>query len=107
MKLMVHFAGEERINTGAIHKGFLSNIISDISREMFPNGAPIDSMLNVYNGWFRICGEIVVVSLVNGGLLPCFLDECVYQMLVDPQSVNIQNFDMSKHLTGSEIQLIK
>ena len=40
---MVHFAGEDRIDTGAIHKKFLSNIISDISREMFPNGAPVDS----------------------------------------------------------------
>ena len=67
MKLMVHFAGEERTDTGAFHKEFLSNIISDISREMFPNGAPIDSMLNVHSGWFRICGEIVVVSLVKWG----------------------------------------
>ena len=50
MQLMVHFAGEERIDTGAIHKEFLSNIISDISREMFPNGGPVDSMLNVNNG---------------------------------------------------------
>ena len=50
MKLMVHFAEEEGIDTGAIHKEFLSSIISDISREMFPNGAPIDSMLNVHNG---------------------------------------------------------
>ena len=107
MKLMVHFAGEEGIDTGAIHKEFLSNIISDISREMFPNGAPVDSMLNVHNGWFRMCGEIVVVSLVNGGPPPCFLDESVYQMLVDPQSVDIQNLNISKHLTSSEIEFIK
>ena len=107
MKLMVHFAGEEGIDTGAIHKEFLSNIISDISREMFPNGAPIDSMLNVDNGWFRISGEIVVVSLVNGSPPPCFLDESVYRMLVDLQSVDIQNLNISKHLTSSEIEFIK
>ena len=98
MKLMVRFAGEEEIDTGAIHKEFLSNIISDISREMFPNGGPVDSMLSVHNGCFRMCGEIVVVSLVNGGPPPCFLDESVYQMLVDPQSVDIQNLNISKHL---------
>ena len=68
MKLRVHFAGEEGSDTGAIHKEFLSNIISDISRKMFSYGAPIDSMLNVHNGWFTICGEIVAVSLVNGVL---------------------------------------
>ena len=107
MKLMVHFAWEEGIDTGAIHKEFLSNIIPDISREMFPNGAPIDSMLNVHNGWFRICGEIVVVSLVNGGPPPCFLDESVYRMLADLQSVDIQNLNISKHLTSSEIEFLK
>ena len=104
---MVYFAGEEGIDTGAIHKEFLSNIILDISREMFPNGAPIDSMLNVHNGWFRISGEIVVVSIVNGGPPPCFLDESVYRMLVDFQSVDIQNLNILKHLTSSEIEFIK
>ena len=107
MKLMAHFAGEGGTDTGAIHKEFLSNIILDISREMFPNGAPIDSMLNVHNGWFRICGKIVVVSLVNGSLPPRFLDESVYQMLVDLQSVDIQNLNISKHLTSSEIEFIE
>ena len=74
---------------------------------MFPNGAPIDSMLNVHNGWFRICGEIIVVSLVNGGPPPCFLDEIVYRMLVDLQSVDIQNLNISKYLTSSETEFIK
>ena len=102
---MVHFAGEEGIDTDAIHKEFFS--ISDVSREMFPNGAPIDSMLNVHNIWFRICGEIVFFSLVNGGPPPCFLDESMYRMLVDLQSVDIQSLNISKHLTSSEIELIK
>ena len=94
MKIMVQLAGEEETDTNAIHKEFLSNIISDISSEMFSNGAPIDSMLNVHDGWFRMCVEIVVVSLVNGGPRPRFLDESVYRMLVDPQSVDIQNFNI-------------
>ena len=52
-------------------------------------------------------GEIVVVSLVNGGPPPCFLDESVYRMLVDPQSVDIQNLSMSKHLTSSGTEFMK
>ena len=74
---------------------------------MFSNGAPVDSMLNVHNDWFRMRGEIVVVSLIKGGPPPCFLDESVYQMLVDPQPVDIQNLNISKHLTSSEIEFIK
>ena len=80
MKLMVHFAEEGRgLILVAIHKEFLLNI----SREMFPNRPPIDSTLKVHNGWFRICGEIVVVSLVNGGPPPCSFSESLYRMLVD------------------------
>ena len=54
-----------------------------------------------------MCGEIVVVSLVNGGSPPFFLDGSVYQMLADHQSVDIQNLNISKHLTNSEIEFIK
>ena len=57
MKLMVHIAGEEGIDTGAIYKEFRSSIISGISREMLPNGAPVDSMLNVHNGWLECVGK--------------------------------------------------
>ena len=57
MKLMVHIAGEEGIDTGTIYKEFRSSIISDISREMLPNGAPVDSMLNVHNGWLECVGK--------------------------------------------------
>ena len=74
---------------------------------MFPNEAPIDSMLNVHNGWFRICGERVVVSLVNGGPPPCFLDESLYRMLVDLQSADIQNLNILKYLKNSEIDFMK
>ena len=53
-------------------------------------------MLNVRNGWFRICGEIVVVLLINGGPSPFFLDESVYRMLVDIQVVDILKLGLSK-----------
>ena len=42
-----------------------------------------------------------------GGPPPCFLNESVYRMLVDLQSVDIQNLNISKHLTSSEIEFIK
>ena len=51
--------------------------------------------------------KIVVVSLVTGGPPPFFLDESVYRMLVDLQSVDIQHLNISKHLTNSEIEFLK
>ena len=61
---------------------------------VFPEGARIDSMLYVHNGCFKICGEITVVSLVNGGLPPCFFEENVYKMLCNPNSVDLQNLNI-------------
>ena len=103
MKLMVHYAGEGGIDTGAITKEYLSETISNIPSCVFPEGAPIDSMLYVHNGYFRICGEIAVVSLVNGGPPPCFFEENVYKMLCDPNSVDLQNLSMKEHLTSKEV----
>ena len=77
MKLMVHYDGEEGIDMGAFTKEYLSETISNISSCVFNEGAPIDSMLYVHNGYFRICGEITVVSLVSGGPPPCFFEENV------------------------------
>ena len=104
MKLMVHYAGEDGIDTGAITKEYLSETISNISSCLFLEGAPIDSMLYMHNGYFRICGEITVVSLVNGGPPPCFFEENVYKMLCDPNSVDLQNLSMKEHLTSKEVE---
>lgn len=82
--LRVHFSGEDGIDSGAMAKEFLDRATTEIACSMFPNGAPVDSMLNVHNGKFKTCGQIVAVSIVQGGPPPRFLDECVYQMLADP-----------------------
>ena len=104
MKLMVHYAGEDGTDMGAITKEYLSETISNISSCVFPEGALIDSMLYVHNGYFRICGEITIVSLVNGGPPPCFFEENIYKMLSDPNSVDLQNLSMKEHLTRKEVE---
>ena len=60
-------------------------------------------MLYVHNGYFRICGDSTVVSLVNGGPPPCFFEENVCKMLCDPNSVDLQNVCMKEHLTSKEV----
>ena len=60
---------------------FLAEVISDMGREMFPDGSPTDSTYYVQNSTFRTCGEIVVVSLAQGGPPPCFLEQCVYESM--------------------------
>lgn len=64
-------------------KEFFVQVILDMGNIMFVGGIFVNFIYNVQNGFFQFCGEIVVVSLVQGGLLFCFLDECVYDMLVN------------------------
>ena len=61
-------------------------------------------MLYLHNGYFRICGESTVVSLVNGGPQTCCFEENVYKMLCDPNSVDLQNLCMREHLTSKEVE---
>ena len=72
--LRVHYSGEAGIDTGAMSQEFLAQVISDMGREMFPDGSPTDSTYHVQNGNYRTCGEIVAVSLAQGGPPPCFLE---------------------------------
>ena len=77
----MHFNGEAGIDTGAMSQEFLAEVISDMGREMFPDGSPTDSTYYVQNGTFRTCGEIVAVSLAQGGPPPCSLEQWVYESM--------------------------
>ena len=81
---MVHYAGEDGIDTGAFTKEYLSENISNISSCAFFEGSPIDSMLFVQNGYFRICGEITNASLVSGDHRHVFLKKMFTKCSVIP-----------------------
>ena len=101
--LKVHFNGEAGIDTGAMSQEFLAEVISDMGREMFPDGSPTDSTYYVQNGTFRTCGEIVAVSLAQGGPPPCFLEQCVYESM--SKSIDMISIEESD-LTTKEQQLL-
>ncbi|MEO0685726.1 MAG: hypothetical protein AAFY76_11955 [Cyanobacteria bacterium J06649_11] len=82
-RLMVHFAGEDGIDDGALSKTFLTNAIYQIASSVFNGGVPKDSMLHVQNGDFRACGQIVAYSLTHDGPPPCFLDNSMVSLLFD------------------------
>ena len=102
--LKVHFNGEAGIDTGAMSQEFLAEVISDMGREVFPDGSPIDSTYYVQNGTFRTCGEIVAVSLAQGGPPPCFLEQCAYESM--SKSIDMISIEESD-LTTKELQLLK
>lgn len=71
---------------------------------MFPHGSPINSSLHVQNGDFRACGQLVAVSLAQGGTPPCFLEKCAY----DAMFTDVDMMDTSdEHLTTREVSLLE
>ena len=102
--LRVHYSGENGIDNGAIALEFLERCIQDMGQIIFPDGAPVTSSYHVQNGTFRTCGEIVAVSLAQGGPPPCFLEQCSYEAA-------FKEIDMMKigeeHLTTKENQLLE
>lgn len=63
------------------HKNFYPCATHEIGKQFFPGGVPVDSMLHVHDGFFLACGQIVAVSLVQGGSPPRFLTEGSFQLL--------------------------
>ena len=102
--LRVRYSGENGVDSGALSQEFLAQLINDMGLAVFPDGAPINSLYNVHNKSFKTCGEIIAVSLAQGGPAPSFLDESVYQLMLDPD-VNIGNLDVDRHFTAKDKEL--
>ena len=77
--------GESGIDTGALSKGFLANLIQEIGHKFFPLGVPIDSMLHVVNRFLKCYGESAAVSIAQGGPTPNFLHEKMYDLLTNKE----------------------
>lgn len=96
----------EETSDGALAREYLTRAVSDIAKIMFPTGAPTDSMLHVHNSNFKTCGQFAAVSIVQGGPAPRFLEENVYNMLIDP-NVAMGEPSAEKHLTTAEKQILE
>ena len=60
----------------------LSDMMETIERKLFHAGKPISSTVSMMNGDFRIAGELMVMSVLQGGPAPCFLHSNVFCYLV-------------------------
>jgi hypothetical protein len=104
--LRVQYCGERGIDTGAMSQEFLANTIRYIGKAMFPDGAPINSMSHVHNQYFHTCGQIVAVSLAQGGPTPNFMDGSVYQLMVKVDEIDINNLS-DVHFTNKDKKMLQ
>nr|XP_005168586.1 uncharacterized protein LOC541543 isoform X1 [Danio rerio] len=92
--LKVTFLGEAGVDTGALRKEFLTEMISGIETRLFEGEdgkgkMPKYSINDLDNGLFRVAGEIFAVSLAQGGPAPRFLQEWCYNYLLSGNLENI------------------
>ena len=82
--LHLKYMGESGIDTGAMAKKFLSNVVQ-MGSAMFPNGASVDSTYDIQNGNLRSCSKIAATSIVQGGPAPHFLDDRLHTTCLSNQ----------------------
>ena len=79
---------------------------------VFPDGVPIESTSFVQCGNFRTCGEIIAVSLAQGGPPPFFLQQCSYEAIyksIDMTNIEDENLSSTelKHITEVRSDCVK
>ncbi|XP_041841563.1 uncharacterized protein LOC121639995 [Melanotaenia boesemani] len=80
--LNVSFFGEAGVDNGALRKEFLTEMVAKIETRFFEGPphqkSPRYSLTDFDNGFFRTIGEILAVSLAQGGPAPAFFSPWVY-----------------------------
>jgi hypothetical protein len=99
--ISVKYHGEDGIDTGALAREFFADVMTEIGNRLFPDGSPTNSILYVQNWTFRTAGEIVAASLAQNGAPPNFLEEAVFDTLVN-FDVDIRRLQPDIHLTPKE-----
>ncbi|XP_057185327.1 uncharacterized protein LOC130551612 isoform X2 [Triplophysa rosa] len=92
--LKITFLGEAGVDTGALCKEFLTEMIGGIETRLFEGEdgkgkMPKYSLNDLDNGLFRVAGEVFAVSLAQGGPAPRFLQNWCYDFLLSGNLENI------------------
>ncbi len=73
-------------------------------RKLFLNGWPVKSVIALSSQQFRLVGELMVMSVLQGGPAPNFLDSAVYSYIsrtsLDPdKNKNILSGNIAKNVS--------
>ena len=75
---------------------FLLEMLEDVERRLFSNGKPINSTVALINADFRIAGEIMAMSVLQGGPAPTFINADVYKYITK-QALTVKGLPGSKY----------
>ncbi|XP_028451799.1 uncharacterized protein LOC114567093 isoform X2 [Perca flavescens] len=94
--LKVTFFGEAGVDTGALRKEFLTELMAGIESRFFEGPehqrSPRYSLTDFDSGLYKTVGEILAVSLAQGGPAPAFFSPWTYSYLcsgqINPTTLN-------------------
>ncbi|XP_075331966.1 uncharacterized protein LOC142390434 [Odontesthes bonariensis] len=106
----VTFIGEAGIDTGALRKEFLTDMVHGIELKMFEGDSkgksPIYSVSDLESGFYRTAGEIFAVSLAQGGPPPCFLRSWCFDFISSGE-LNVTKADVDDVEYASLIERVE
>ncbi|XP_049329197.1 uncharacterized protein LOC107197441 [Astyanax mexicanus] len=110
--LKVTFIGEPGVDSGALRKEFLTEMIAGIEMRLFEGEdgkgkMPKYSLNDLDNGLFRVAGEIFAVSLAQGGPAPKFLQEWCYNFLLTGNLENVSRDHIHDLELSSLIKMVE
>lgn len=76
-------------------------MLEHVGRKLFVDGKPINSTLCLNNGDFRFAGEIIVMSILQGGPAPSFINPDVFTYLTK-RHLTTDTMCMSKYKEAAE-----
>nr|XP_061800145.1 uncharacterized protein LOC133591609 [Nerophis lumbriciformis] len=108
--LKVTFIGEAGVDTGALRKEFLSEMVAGIETRLFEGGEkgkiPKYSISDLDKSYYKTAGEIFAVSLGQGGPPPRFFQDWCYQYLVTASLKDITKDNVHDEESSSLIQKV-
>ncbi|XP_073319588.1 G2/M phase-specific E3 ubiquitin-protein ligase-like [Pagrus major] len=94
-RLKVRFFGEAGIDTGALSREFLTEMLAEIENRLFVGGSdkkgknPVYCLNSLDSNYFRSAGEVMAASLAQGGPCPKFMREWCFRYLCSGDSDSI------------------
>lgn len=62
-------------------------MLTYVERRLFPNGKPIDSTMALTRKDYKLAGEIMAISVIQGGQAPHFMSAQTFEYLCGNLSV--------------------
>ena len=70
-------------------------MMEHIERRLFENGQPVNSVVAVNNGDYCLAGELMVMSILQGGVAPSFIEPDSYGFIAN--KLTAENSPPSKY----------